>query len=36
MSRFFLYFTLLVLCSPLLVFSQTGKIVGKVVDKETR
>lgn len=35
MSRFFLFFTLLVLCSPLLVFSQTGKVVGKVIDKET-
>ena len=35
MSRFFLFFTLLVLCFPMLVFSQTGKIVGKVVDKET-
>jgi outer membrane receptor protein involved in Fe transport len=35
MSRFFLFFTLLVLCSPILTFSQTGKIVGKVLDKES-
>ena len=35
MSRFFLFFTLLVLCSPILIFSQTGKIVGKVLDKES-
>ncbi len=35
MSRFFLFFTLLVLSSPILLFSQTGKIVGKVLDKES-
>ena len=35
MSRFFLFFTLLVLCSPILVFSQSGKIVGKVLDSES-
>ena len=35
MSRFFLFFTLLVLFSPTILFSQTGKIVGKVVDEES-
>ena len=35
MSRFFQFITLLVLCTPILTFSQTGKIVGKVTDVET-
>ena len=36
MTRFFQFITLLVLFTPILLFSQTGKIVGKVIDVESR
>jgi hypothetical protein len=35
MTRFFQFITLLVLFTPILIFSQTGKIVGKVIDVES-
>ena len=35
MSRFFQFITLLVFCTPILIYSQTGKIVGKVTDVES-
>jgi outer membrane receptor protein involved in Fe transport len=35
MSRILQFIFLLVLCTPLLIFAQTGKIVGKVTDAQT-
>lgn len=35
MSRILQFISLIVLCTPIFVFSQTGKIVGKVTDAES-